>query len=272
MAAYCERMTGGAGICLKDGRPVVLRAAGHHDGAAIVRLLNEVSPAAFRSRFQCERAAPSQVARLARTGSPPGTACLLAAGAAEPDRVVGEARYVPIGGGAAELALIILDDYQGAGLGRRLLAALAAAAAGAGIERLRAVVRLDNAAMLGLITGSEWILAEATDECLMASVEISATGDMPGWPRDSARPRVLLERRGWIDDRRTAELRAAGHNIRQCPGPDQQAGRRCALLVSGDCPLAAEADQIISALPGDDPGCAAVAAAHRRRWPGKLAD
>ena len=56
--------------------------------------------------------------------------------------------------------------------------------------------------------------------------------------------------------------------MRQCSGPDPE--RTCQLVEEGRGRLAEEADRIVTLLP-DDADCAAVTEAHRRRWPGKLA-
>lgn len=51
----------------------------------------------------------------------------------------------------AELALTVIDEFQGLGLGKRMLARLAAAARAGGVERLRALIVPDNAPVLGLL-------------------------------------------------------------------------------------------------------------------------
>jgi len=94
---------------------------------------------------------------------------------------------------------------------------------------------------------------------------------MPGWPAGSAGRRVLVERRNWFDDGQVAALRSAGNDVRQCTGPRPETGRACPLVTAGHCRLAEEADLIMSLLPGDEPDCTAVLAAHRRRWPHRLA-
>ncbi len=264
---------------LGDSRAVWLRSAGPDDVPAIAQLFTDLSPTAFRSRFQAGQATPALVTRLAGVTEPAGTVCVVAAAAAdelagpaaEPGRLVAEARYVPLGEGTAELALTVRDDYQGAGLGRILLAELARRAPASRIERLRAIVSLSNTAMLNLLAPYGWVLAEPTDECSTACLEISATGGMPGWPAGVTGRRVLVEQRGWFDTRRVAELRAAGDDVRQCHGPGRHPGRSCPLVTSGHCRLAEEADLIVPLLPADDDDCAAVLEAHQRRWPGRLA-
>ena len=178
---------------------------------------------------------------------------------------------MPTAADAGELALAVLDDFQGLGLGRRMLHALVGQANAAGLDRLSAVVQLGNDTMLHLLTRYGSALTEPADENFVVTLEISAVGGMPGWPRAAAGPRILVERRGWFTDRRVAALRAAGHDVRQCTGPDRRSGRACPLVGEGRCRLAEEADRIVTLLPGDDADCVAVTEAHQRRWPGKLA-
>ena len=199
------------------------------------------------------------------------TVCFVAASPAAPDCLAAEVRYEPVSAGTAELALTVADGYQGVGLGHLLLEALVQRAREDGLKRLRAIVLLDNKPMLRLLQHYGWVLADATED-FVASLEISAVGGMPGWPAESAGQRVLVERRGWFDDERVTALRAAGRDVRQCTGPLREAGRACPLVTSGKCRLAEEAELIVSLLPDGDPDCAAVLAAHRRRWPHLLAE
>ncbi len=254
---------------LADGRIIVVRPAGPGDVPAITRLYLGLSAASFSHRFHAGRPSAEVVARLADLT--PGMFCLIAAPRANPARLAAEARYVPTGDGTAELALAVRDGYQGAGLGRLMLDGLIRQARWDGLARLRAVVLLGNVAMLRLLERYGWVVAAPIEDFAVASLDIATDGGMPGWPPGREGCRVLVERRGWFDDAQTAALRAAGQDIRQCAGPLPSAGRPCPLLSSGTCRLAEEADQILSLLPAGDPGCAAVAAEHRRRWAGKLA-
>jgi L-amino acid N-acyltransferase YncA len=262
-------MTASRECQLADGRVVVLRRAGPGDVAAITGLYLGLSPESFYRRFNTDRPGPALVAQLASFGS--GTACLVAAAPAEPGRVVAEARYVPIAPGTAELALTVADSYQGAGMGRVLLDALVERARAEGLERLRAVVLLANTPMLRLLQHYGWVLAAPTEDFSVAFLEISTAGGMAGWPAGSAGRRVLVERRSWFDNEQVAALRSAGNDVRQCTGPRRETGRACPLVTSGHCRLAEEADLIVSLLPGDEPDCTAVLAAHRRRWPHRVA-
>ena len=263
-------MATGTEYRLADGRMAVVRLAGPDDVPAITRLYLELPPKSFYRRFFSARPAPARVAQFA--GLRNGTVCLVAASPDDPGDLVAEARYLPIAPGTAELALTVQDGYQGAGLGHLLLEELVERAHAGRLERLRAVVLLENTPMLRLLQHYGWALAAATEDFSVAHLEISADGGMPGWPADSAGQRVLVERRGWFDDSQVAAMRSAGQDVRQCTGPSAQAGRPCLLLASGRCRLAEEADVIVSRLPADEPGCAEVLAAHRRLWPQRLAE
>ena len=71
-------------------------------------------------------------------------------------RGVGVARYVRDTGDphAAEIAVTVVDDWQGRGLGTELLARLSGRARAAGIHRFTALVSADNQAAAGLMRGA----------------------------------------------------------------------------------------------------------------------
>lgn len=253
---------------LKDGRGVVLRTARPDDVPAITALFAGLSPPSLRSRFN-GLCAPALLARLAQVGPPSEAAAILAADPDDPGHLTGEARYVPSDPGVAELAITVLDEYQGTGLGRLLLARLVALARDAGIARLSAVVSLDNAPMLHLLEPYGWVLGAPT-ELATASLEISAQGGVPGWPEGEPGRRVLVEQRSWFDGDLVARLRSAGNQVRVCLGPCSRTGRTCPLVTDGSCRLAEEADLIVPLLLTEDSDSAQVLEAHRRRWPNRL--
>ncbi len=254
---------------LADGRTVLLRPAGPDDAGVIARLYLDLSPDSLWRRFHCSRPAPPLVTRFAGLGA--GSACIVAAPLATPDRLAAEARYVPIDAETAELALTVRDDYQGTGLGHLLLDALVQRAREAGLLRLRGEVLPGNIPMLRLLQRYGCAAIAPAEGSSEICLEISAIGGMPGWPANSAGRRVLVEQRGRLGGARAKALRSAGNDVRQCTGPLRKDGLGCPLVTSGECRLAAEADLIISLLPADDPDCAAVLAAHRQRWPHLLA-
>lgn len=66
------------------------------------------------------------------------------------DRVVGHATLVPDGEGAFELAIFVLAEFQGAGIGTELLEALLGLGRGAGVERVWLTVERWNAPAIRL--------------------------------------------------------------------------------------------------------------------------
>jgi RimJ/RimL family protein N-acetyltransferase len=68
--------------------------------------------------------------------------------------IVGGGRYIVIQPGTAEIAFVVVDRYQGLGIGAALMCHLAAVACAMRIEELRAEVLADNLAMLGVFKKS----------------------------------------------------------------------------------------------------------------------
>ena len=254
-------------IRLRDGRNITLRVAAPADVPRIAELYAGLSAehrSAAVSSPGCPK--PALLARLARIDVAPGAVSLIAATPGS-DRLAAEARYVPTAEDAGELALAVLDDFQGLGLGRLMLSALIDHAKASGLERLSAVVNIANDTMLHLLTRYGSALTEPADESFVVSLEISATGGMPGWPR------IPRASGSWWNDEAGSMTGASP----RCGPPGTTCAsaparpRTCPLVEDGRCRLAEDADRIVTLLPGDDADCAAVTEAHRRLWPGKLA-
>jgi GNAT superfamily N-acetyltransferase len=88
----------------------------------------------------------------------------LAAIAPDTGRIVGVARYIalPDVPGVAEVAIAVDDEWQGRGIGRRLMRELVGRARGEAIARLLAYVGADNHRVLGWIARAGGV-AEARD-------------------------------------------------------------------------------------------------------------
>jgi acetyltransferase len=81
--------------------------------------------------------------------------------------IVALAEYACEGPARAELAIVVADEWQGRGLGRRLLARLVRHAARAGVARLEGVTRVGNAAMQRLAGELGFRLRRDADPRLM---------------------------------------------------------------------------------------------------------
>jgi acetyltransferase len=68
--------------------------------------------------------------------------------------VVAHASVHPVGDGAAEIAFAVADDFQGRGIGRRLMDAVVEDARARGVRRLTATLLANNVPMRRLLTAA----------------------------------------------------------------------------------------------------------------------
>lgn len=137
-------------------RPVVLRAIGSDDAAALADFVKALSPLSRLRRFHValSELPPSWLRTLTRP-DPAADLALLALAPGDDGRpqVVAEARYVAGDGGEPgerEFALAVADAWQGQGLGFELLRRLIDHAARHGVRRLVGDVLRDNLPLLRL--------------------------------------------------------------------------------------------------------------------------
>src|SRR4051794_17302758 len=143
-------------VILRDGTTLRLRAPLARDADALVAFLAGLSERSLYQRYHGTVRVDEALARpcldpdWVERGALIGTI-------AEPggERVVALANFVRLRDpAAAEAAFVVSDDFQGRGLGTRLLEQLAAGAAASGIEGFVATVLAENRAMLGVFTGA----------------------------------------------------------------------------------------------------------------------
>lgn len=79
------------------------------------------------------------------------------------DRIVAESRLAPSDGGAAELAVVVADDWQGHGLGRRLVALMLGIGCERGYSAVAAEVLYGNAAMSHVLLDLDFERIESDD-------------------------------------------------------------------------------------------------------------
>jgi hypothetical protein len=229
-----------------------IRTATPADVPAIAALYRSLSPESTLMRFSCALPSP-KVDRIAALG--PGVHSVIGL---HGDRVAGEARWCT-DGGPPEIAVTVADDHQGYGLGARLLQALRAAARERGFERLAAMVRTDNVAMIRLLQKIGCVIVEPVRDGVVM-FEIAADDLMPSWGPPDGRPRVLVETTCMFDDEPTQRLRAAGYDVRKCFVGRR--GRPCPLVRLGRCRLAEGADGVACLVPHSNAESDEITARH----------
>ena len=139
---------------LRDGTPVRLFPIGPDDAAGLMEGFAQLSPESRQSRFLQPKAALSadEVAYLTDIDQIDHLAWGAVDLSTRPHPAAGVARCIRLQDepGCAEVAVTIVDAYQGRGLGTLLVNVLAKAARRQGIRRFVAEAASDNAAALGL--------------------------------------------------------------------------------------------------------------------------
>jgi RimJ/RimL family protein N-acetyltransferase len=140
-------------VRLRDRREVVIRPILAADDHALARAFERLSMKSRQRRFLSP--VPSLSARQLRYLTDVdhhGHEALIAFDASTGDGV-GTARYVrlPEDQGTAEVAVTIIDDWQGIGLGRELLGRLAERARQEGVTEFSGIMLAENRPMLRLL-------------------------------------------------------------------------------------------------------------------------
>jgi acetyltransferase len=164
-----DAVPAGGWATLRDGRTVLVRAAGAADAPLVQAFVRALSPQSRRRRFlgPVAELSPGQLDRLTRVRDPRETALVALAPAPVTPRVVGVAQYALEGDAEAEFALAVADDWHRQGLGARLLATLVARAESCGLQSLSGEVLADNWPMLGLLAAAGFELVDAFDPQLV---------------------------------------------------------------------------------------------------------
>ena len=142
-------------VVLVDGREVTLAPLTPAAKPLIAKGIERVSPESSRRRFFTVRRHFSERELDEMTTLDGWNRYAIGATASGPEGPIGAAiaRFARSAEDptSAEVALLVVDDFQHAGLGRVLIARIAEAASARGIERFTALVLRENVPMLGLL-------------------------------------------------------------------------------------------------------------------------
>lgn len=139
-------------VTLRDGRVALVAPLHADDRARYLSGVSRMSPESLYKRFMTpmEHLSESQLRYLLEVDHRDHEALL----AVDEDsgEAVGVARFVRLDRpDVAEAAIIVIDSWQGSGLGKAMLGVLAQRATELGVERFEANVLYDNAPMLALL-------------------------------------------------------------------------------------------------------------------------
>lgn len=145
---------------LKNGTPVTIRAVRPDDRQRIEDAFGELAPETVYLRFFGHKKALSdgELRRLTEMDFERQVGLVVTTGTGTEERVIAAARYVRADDAgraeAAEVAFTVEEDYQGAGIGSRLLKHLATIGRERGIARFEAEVLAENQGMLAVFARS----------------------------------------------------------------------------------------------------------------------
>jgi RimJ/RimL family protein N-acetyltransferase len=250
---------------LRDGRVVSVRPVVADDTDRLLAFYAGLSEDARRFRFFSHwRVDRATAARFADVDDDVTGGLVVVEGSADDSPIIGDARWTDGHSGVAEMAMAITDGYQGAGLGRFLLAELCVAARAHGIDTFTASVLADNSRMARLLRSWGFAIV-GHDDTDVVHLAMSTSGPVPSWWPEGDGARVLIEGRGWLGRLDEQELRERGYRVAICPGPRQHgASGGCPMLEAKRCPLVDTADVVVFALPLDVGHSRALLHEHQR--------
>jgi acetyltransferase len=156
---------------------IAIRAAHPCDAEAIQRFVRGLSRESRRRRFfaPIHELSPEQLDRLTSTASADDLSLLVLDG---DGKIIGMGQCAATGGGAAEFAVVVADDWQQRGIGAILLRLLLEHARSRRLVSLAGFVLSENQAMLGLAAKLGLSLARDVDPALMR-VEMTLGESVP---------------------------------------------------------------------------------------------
>ncbi len=135
---------------LRDGTPIEIRALRHEDEADMLAAIEQTSVQSLQRRFFVIKRRFSEQERAYFMDIDFKNHVAIVALADETDRkaIVGGGRYIVFEPGRAEMAFVVIDAWQGRGVGSVLMRHLIKIANEAGLKELTAEVLPENKAMI----------------------------------------------------------------------------------------------------------------------------
>jgi hypothetical protein len=251
-------------VSLPGNRSLVVRPLLPSDFEGLEALYRRMSEDDLYKRFFTAQPPPeSFLSRMLTVGDRGGVGLAVTLeGPASLPRLVAEACCLPLRDGDAEVGMTVEGSLRG-WLGPYLLDIVVEEARARGFANLRAEVLASNRQMLAVFSARGYAVLGYDNQPEMVTLCIGTAGRTPVWSRWHERQRVLAEVSGgrW---RMIEATRRAGFEVLACPGVNRRLPA-CPVLGGRPCPLAAGADVIVEAVPGD--AGQALLRGHRRLHP-----
>jgi RimJ/RimL family protein N-acetyltransferase len=137
---------------LRDDRPIAIRALRPDDRAEMLAAIGRTSMQSLQRRFFVPKKGFSEQEMAFFLNIDFESHVAIVAEVEEDERpvIAGGGRYIVVQPGQAEIAFVVVDAYQGQGIGTILMRHLAVLARNAGLKELIAEVLPENTAMLKL--------------------------------------------------------------------------------------------------------------------------
>jgi RimJ/RimL family protein N-acetyltransferase len=138
---------------LRDGRAVHIRALRPDDEADMLAAIDQTNAESLRRRFFVTKRnfSAKEKAFFLNVDFVNHLALVAVVDDHGPNRIVGGCRYIVTEPGKAEVAFVVIDAYQGQGLGSLLTRHLVTVARSAGMKQLAADVLPENTAMRNVL-------------------------------------------------------------------------------------------------------------------------
>lgn len=160
-----------ADFVLRDGTKAKVRTLRPSDSVALEKFVGSLSEESIYYRFLTTGISrETLVSELS-----PRSGCLSLVAVVE-DRIVGLSSYCRSGPEAAEVGLLIIDEYQGRGLGTALTERIARAANEDGISMFEAVIDWNNTRMIELVRNLGFPTSEKV-ECELIRIRFPTSID-----------------------------------------------------------------------------------------------